>query len=63
MHILLLLAVLFPLVGSVLAVWARTVATAGLMVPFHGDHSLIRIVFVICLVESTDIEMPRAQKK
>ena len=63
MHILLLLSVLLPFVGSVLVVWARSIATVGPMAPFHGDHALHRIIFFICMVESTDTEIPGTRKR
>jgi glycosylphosphatidylinositol deacylase len=64
LHILLLLAVLFPLVGPVLVVWWRTVATAGLLAPFPGDHKILKLFFILCLAESTDHEpSPRAKSR
>lgn len=42
-HFLLLLFWLLPFTAPVLAVWARTLLTAGLTTPFDGDHNVAAI--------------------
>lgn len=42
-HFLLLLFWLLPFTAPVLAVWARTLLTAGLTTPFDGDHNIAAI--------------------
>lgn len=46
-HFLLLLFWLLPLTAPVLAVWARTLFTAGLTTPFDGDHDIAAIASFI----------------
>jgi hypothetical protein len=50
-HILLLLFWLLPLVAPVLAVWVRTLATAGVTTPFDGDHDVLAIASFFLLVD------------
>lgn len=50
-HILLLMTWLLPLVAPVLAVWVRTLATAGLTTPFDGDHSALAVAPWLVLVD------------
>jgi glycosylphosphatidylinositol deacylase len=52
MHILLLMTWLLPLVAPVLAVWVRTLITAGFTVPFGGDHNFLNIVPFLLLVDA-----------
>lgn len=51
MHLLLLMTWLLPLVAPVLAVWVRTLATAGLTTPFDGDHDFFNIAPFLILVD------------
>ena len=51
MHMLLLLFWLLPLVAPVLAVWVRTLATAGLTTPFDGDHDVFAIASFLHFVD------------
>jgi len=41
MHLLLLMTWLLPLTAPVLAVWVRTLLTAGYTTPFDGDHNFL----------------------
>ncbi|KAI0066653.1 PGAP1-domain-containing protein [Artomyces pyxidatus] len=50
-HLLLLMTWLLPLVAPVLAVWVRTLATAGLTTPFDGDHSFWTVAPYLVLVD------------
>lgn len=50
-HILLLLFWLLPLEAPVLAVWVRTLATAGLTTPFDGDHDVLAVVNFLLFVD------------
>ena len=43
-HILLLMTWCLPVVAPVLAVWIRTVATAGFTTPFDGDHNVLNVI-------------------
>lgn len=52
MHLLLLMTWLLPLVAPVLAVWIRTLMTAGLTVPFDGDHNFLKVAPFLLLVDS-----------
>ncbi|KAF8320840.1 hypothetical protein DL93DRAFT_2073584 [Clavulina sp. PMI_390] len=52
-HFLLLLAVLFPFLGPALFVWIRTLMTAGLLAPFHDDHGIRTLGFILVLTELT----------
>ncbi|KAI5993604.1 PGAP1-like protein-domain-containing protein [Pisolithus albus] len=50
-HILLFLTWLLPLTAPVLAVWVRTLMTAGYTTPFNGDHNVLKILPVLWLVD------------
>ncbi|KAI0045655.1 GPI-inositol-deacylase [Auriscalpium vulgare] len=50
-HLLLLMTWLLPLAAPVLAVWVRTLATAGLTTPFDGDHSFWTVAPYLVLVD------------
>ncbi|KAF8529105.1 PGAP1-like protein-domain-containing protein [Hysterangium stoloniferum] len=52
-YILLLLFWLLPLVAPVLAVWVRTLATAGGTTPFDGDHDVLAIASFLLFVDYT----------
>lgn len=43
-YLLLLTTLLLPLSAPVLAVWVRTLSTAGYTTPFDGDHNLLYVV-------------------
>ncbi|TBU33000.1 PGAP1-domain-containing protein [Dichomitus squalens] len=51
LHLLLFMTWLLPLVAPVLAVWVRTLATAGLTTPFDGDHNFLYVAPFLVLVE------------
>jgi hypothetical protein len=51
MHILLLVTWLLPLAAPVLAVWVRTLLTAGLTTPFDGDHFFLNVAPFLVLVD------------
>lgn len=51
LHLLLLMTWLLPLAAPVLAVWVRTLATAGLTTPFDGDHNFLYVAPFLVLVE------------
>ncbi|KAG8218976.1 PGAP1-like protein-domain-containing protein [Butyriboletus roseoflavus] len=51
MHILLLMTWLLPLAAPVLAVWVRTIHTAGYTTPFNGDHNAFKVAPVLMLVD------------
>jgi len=51
MHLLLLMTWLLPLVAPVLAVWVRTLVTAGLTTPFDGDHDFLNVAPFLVLVD------------
>ncbi|KAH9855008.1 GPI-inositol-deacylase [Lenzites betulinus] len=53
-HLLVLLFMtwLLPLVAPVLAVWVRTLATAGFTTPFDGDHNFLYVAPFLVLVET-----------
>ncbi|KAF8591481.1 PGAP1-domain-containing protein [Ramaria rubella] len=51
LHILLLLFWLLPLVAPVLAVWVRTLATAGITTPFDGDHDVFAVASFLLFVD------------
>ncbi|KAG6845440.1 hypothetical protein H0H87_009348 [Tephrocybe sp. NHM501043] len=53
MHLLLLMTWLLPLVAPVLAVWVRTLFTAGLTTPFDGDHDILNAAPFLVLVDFT----------
>ena len=50
-HILLLMTWLLPLAAPVLAVWVRTLITAGLTSPFDGDHLFLSVAPFLVLVD------------
>ncbi|KAL4247022.1 GPI inositol-deacylase [Abortiporus biennis] len=50
-YLLLLMTWLLPLAAPVLAVWIRTLATAGYTTPFDGDHNVFFVVPFILMVE------------
>lgn len=52
LHLLLFMTWLLPLVAPVLAVWVRTLATAGLTTPFDGDHNFLYVAPFLVLVEA-----------
>ncbi|KAI0638526.1 GPI-inositol-deacylase [Trametes polyzona] len=52
LHVLLFMTWLLPLVAPVLAVWVRTLATAGLTTPFDGDHNFLYVAPFLVLVEA-----------
>lgn len=51
MHLLLVMTWLLPLAAPVLAVWVRTLITAGLTTPFDGDHNFLNIAPFLLLVD------------
>ncbi|KAI0329552.1 GPI-inositol-deacylase [Cubamyces sp. BRFM 1775] len=52
LHLLLFMTWLLPLAAPVLAVWVRTLATAGLTTPFDGDHNFLYVAPFLALVEA-----------
>lgn len=50
-HLLLLMTWLLPLAAPVLAVWVRTLMTAGYTTPFDGDHNVLYVAPFLLLVE------------
>ncbi|KAI0677215.1 GPI-inositol-deacylase [Trametes maxima] len=52
LHLLLFMTLLLPLTAPVLAVWVRTLATAGLTTPFDGDHNFLYVAPFLVLVEA-----------
>lgn len=50
-HILLFMTWLLPLAAPVLAVWVRTLLTAGLTTPFDGDHFFLNVAPFLVLVD------------
>jgi len=50
-HILLLMTWLLPLSMPVLAVWVRTLMTAGYTTPFNGDHNVFKVAPFLVLVD------------
>ena len=50
-HLLLLMTWLLPLAAPVLAVWVRTLFTAGLTTPFDGDHNVLYVAPFLVLVD------------
>lgn len=51
MLILLLMTWLLPLAAPALAVWVRTLATAGLTTPFDGDHNFLNAAPFLIMVD------------
>lgn len=52
-HLLLLQTFLLPLQAPVLAVWIRTLATAGYTAPFDGDHNVFMVLPWLIIAEGT----------
>ncbi|KAH6914791.1 GPI inositol-deacylase [Coprinopsis sp. MPI-PUGE-AT-0042] len=52
-HLLLLMTWLLPLVAPILAVWVRTLMTAGYTTPFNGDHNVLNVLPFLILVDFT----------
>ena len=52
-HLLLLMTWLLPLAAPVLAVWVRTLFTAGFTTPFDGDHTFLSVLPFFILVDSS----------
>ncbi|KAG2037278.1 PGAP1-domain-containing protein [Suillus americanus] len=52
-HLLLLMTWLLPLSMPVLAVWVRTLMTAGYTAPFNGDHNVLKVAPFLVLAEFT----------
>jgi hypothetical protein len=50
-HILLFMTWLLPLAAPVLAVWVRTLITAGLTTPFDGDHFFLNVLPFLVMVD------------
>jgi GPI inositol-deacylase len=50
-HLLLLMTWLLPLAAPVLAVWVRTLFTAGFTTPFDGDHNTLYVMPFLILVD------------
>lgn len=50
-HLLLLMTWLLPLAAPVLAVWVRTLMTAGYTTPFDGDHNVLYVLPFLMLIE------------
>lgn len=50
-HLLLFMTWLLPLVAPVLAVWVKTLATAGYTTPFDGDHNFLIVAPFLVLVD------------
>ena len=57
-HLLLLLLWLLPFTAPVLAVWVRTMQTAGFMVPFEGDHNILSVLPWLLLGEAAASRRP-----
>ena len=51
LHLLLLMIWLLPFTAPVLAVWVRTLLTAGLTTPFDGDHNFLAVVPFLVLTD------------
>lgn len=50
-HLLLLMTWLLPLAAPVLAVWVRTLLTAGFTTPFDGDHNVLYVAPFLVLAD------------
>jgi len=57
-QLLLLLFWLLPFAAPVLAVWVRTLQTAGFTVPFDGDHSILSVLPWLLLGEAAASRRP-----
>lgn len=44
LHILVMMTWLLPLTAPILAVWVRTLITAGYTTPFDGDHNFLAVL-------------------
>lgn len=44
LHVLLLMTWCLPILAPVLAVWVRTLLTAGFTTPFDGDHFVMNMI-------------------
>ncbi|KAJ8698746.1 GPI inositol deacylase [Pleurotus ostreatus] len=51
LHLLLFMTWLLPLTAPTLAVWVRTLITAGPTTPFDGDHNFLRVVPFLVLAD------------
>ena len=51
LHLLLLMTWLLPLTAPVLAVWVRTLLTAGYTTPFDGDHNFLAVLPFLILTD------------
>ncbi|KAF9478413.1 GPI-inositol-deacylase [Pholiota conissans] len=51
LHMLLLMTWLLPLTAPVLAVWVRTLLTAGYTTPFDGDHNFLAVLPFLIYVD------------
>ena len=51
LHLLLLMTWLLPLTAPVLAVWVRTLLTAGYTTPFDGDHNFLAVLPFLVLTD------------
>ena len=51
LHFLLLMTWLLPFTAPVLAVWLRTLLTAGLTKPFDGDHNFLAVIPFLVLTD------------
>lgn len=51
LHLLLLMTWLLPLTAPVLAVWVRTLLTAGYTTPFDGDHNFFAVLPFLVLAD------------
>ena len=57
--VLLIMTWCLPVVAPVLAVWVRTLATAGLTTPFDGDHNPLNVVpFMALTYAATSVRGP-----
>lgn len=57
-HLLLLLLWLLAFAAPVLAVWIRTLQTAGVIVPFGGDHNILNVLPWLLLGEAAASRRP-----
>jgi glycosylphosphatidylinositol deacylase len=57
-HLLLLLLWLLPFAAPVLAVWVRTLQTAGFTIPFDGDHNILSVLPWLLLGEAAASRRP-----
>ncbi|KLO19789.1 PGAP1-domain-containing protein [Schizopora paradoxa] len=52
LHVLLLMTWCLPILAPVLAVWVRTLLTAGFTTPFDGDHFVMNVIAFMYLTYS-----------